>query len=309
MEAVAKLANEYKKKFGIDSVQHNKVGRLFPAVSRMIAEAYEQAETGMTTEEVREKLTKLLKKKTLQQYKFIVDKGLKVSRWTGEGEPYPNSRSMLKDVRENNHLYFLPNSEAFGKEGDEVEGRAGLKLTDVYLEDGYRMTLSEVFELSTTIWTWYTWKSIGAVGEENATLQHLDLYSFKALPAVIFQTRGQNSWVNFSGVNDEALRKIREGSKTNNENLLKEGQKEFVFATPKDSILPKIFNFKYYETARRINEQEEIRKSETYLDPRGKNEDTNISELLTRQTLRNSGKLNGFSRRSLGVSKRLEDML
>ncbi|WP_395092951.1 hypothetical protein ACF3NR_02500 [Vaginella massiliensis] len=102
-----------------------------------------------------------------------------------------------------------------------------------------------------------------------------------------------------------ALRKIREGSKTNNENLLKEGQKEFVFATPKDSILPKIFNFKYYETARRINEQEEIRKSETYLDPRGKNEDTNISELLTRQTLRNSGKLNGFSRRSLGVSKRL----
>lgn len=145
----------------------------------------------------------------------------------------------------------------------------------------------------------------GAIGEENATLQHLDLYSLKALPAVIFQTRGQNSWVNFSGVNDEALRKIREGSKTNNKNLLEEGQKEFKFATPKDNILPKIFNFKTYETARRINEQEEIRKSEAYLDPRGTYEDTYISELLSRNTSKNSGNLNGFSRRSLGVSKRV----
>lgn len=182
----------------------------------MIAEAYEQAETGMTTEEVKETY-KALEKETLQQYKFIVDKGLKVSRWTGEGEPYPNSKSMLKDVRENNHLYFLPNSEAFGKEGDEVEGRAGLKKTDVYLEDGYRMTLSEVFRVVHDYFGHgILGNQFGAVGEENATLQHLDLYSFRALPAVIFQTRGQNSWVNFSGVNDEALRKIREGSKTNN---------------------------------------------------------------------------------------------
>lgn len=307
VEAVAKLANEYKKEFGIDSVQHNKVGKLFPAVSRMISEAYEQAETGMTTEEVREAY-KALERETLQQYEFIVNKGLKVSRWTGEGEPYPNSKSMLKDVRENNHLYFLPNSEAFGKEGDEVEGRAGLNMTDVYLEDGYRMTLSEVFRVVHDYFGHgILGNQFGAVGEENATLQHLDLYSFEALPAVIFQTRGQNSWVNFSGANNEALRKIREGSKTNNKNLLEEGQKEFIFATPKDSILPSIFNFKTYETARRINEQEEIRKSEAYLDPRGKHEDTYISELLTRHTSRNSGKLNGFSRRSLGVSKRVGD--
>ena len=305
VEAVAELANEYKKEFGIDSVRHNKVGKLFPAVSRMIAGAYEQAETGMTTEEVREAY-KALEEETLQQYEFIVGKGLKVSRWTGEGEPYPNSKSMLKDVRENNHLYFLPNSEAFGKEGDEVAGRAGLSMTDVYLEDGYRMTLSEVFRVVHDYFGHgILGNQFGAIGEENATLQHLDLYSFEALPAVIFQTRGQNSWVNFSGVNNEALRKIREGSKTNNKNLLEEGQKEFVFAAPKDSILPRIFNFKTYETARRINEQEEIRKSEAYLDPRGKNEDTNIPELLSRNTSRNSGKLNGFSRRSLGVSKRL----
>lgn len=305
VEAVAKLANEYKKEFGIDSVQHNKVDKLFPAVSRMISEAYEQAETDMTTEEVKDSY-KALENETLQQYSFITDKGLKVSRWLGEGEPYANSKEMLKDLKENKHLYFLPNSEAFGKDGDEVDGRAGLKMTDVYLEDGYRMTLSEVFRVVHDYFGHgILGNQFGAVGEENATLQHLDLYSSKALPAVVFQTRGQNSWVNFSGVNEQALRKIKEGSKTNNKELLKEGQNEFVFATPKDNILPKIFNFKTYETARRINEQEEIRKSETYLDPRGTYEDSYISELLPRITSRNSGKLNGFSRRSLGASKRL----
>lgn len=34
-------------------------------------------------------------------------------------------------------------------------------------------------------------------------------------------------------------------------------------------------------------------------------EDNDVSNILSRQTSRNSGKLNGFSRRSLGVSKRV----
>ena len=302
---VQKIAEEYKIANDIVGVQHSKVTKLFPNVSKMISEAYEQADEYSDSKEVTESY-KALEEDTIKQYEFIVSKGLSVSRWKGSGEPYPNSKSMLKDVRENNHLYFLPNSEAFGKEEDSTEERLGLKPTDIYLDDGYRMTLSEVFRVVHDYFGHgILGNQFGAVGEENATLQHLDLYSEKALPAVVFQTRGQNSWVNFSRVNDEALRKMKEGRETSNEELLKQGQDEFKFATPKDNILPKIFNFKTYETARRINEQEEIRKSETYLDPRGKYEDSFISDSLSRYTENSSGKLNGFSRRSLGVSKRL----
>ena len=302
---VQRIAEEYKIANDIVGVQHSKVTKLFPNVSKMISEAYEQADEYSDSKEVTESY-KALEEDTIKQYEFIVSKGLSVSRWKGSGEPYPNSKSMLKDVRENNHLYFLPNSEAFGKEEDSTEERLGLKPTDIYLDDGYRMTLSEVFRVVHDYFGHgILGNQFGAVGEENATLQHLDLYSEKALPAVVFQTRGQNSWVNFSRVNDEALRKMKEGRETSNEELLKQGQDEFKFATPKDNILPKIFNFKTYETARRINEQEEIRKSETYLDPRGKYEDSFISDSLSRYTENSSGKLNGFSRRSLGVSKRL----
>ena len=302
---VQKIAEEYKIANDIVGVQHSKVTKLFPNVSKMISEAYEQTDEYSDSKEVTESY-KALEEDTIKQYEFIVSKGLSVSRWKGSGEPYPNSKSMLKDVRENNHLYFLPNSEAFGKEEDSTEERLGLKPTDIYLDDGYRMTLSEVFRVVHDYFGHgILGNQFGAVGEENATLQHLDLYSEKALPAVVFQTRGQNSWVNFSRVNDEALRKMKEGRETSNEELLKQGQDEFKFATPKDNILPKIFNFKTYETARRINEQEEIRKSETYLDPRGKYEDSFISDSLSRYTENSSGKLNGFSRRSLGVSKRL----
>ena len=302
---VQRIAEEYKIANDIVGVQHSKVTKLFPNVSKMISEAYEQTDEYSDSKEVTESY-KALEEDTIKQYEFIVSKGLSVSRWKGSGEPYPNSKSMLKDVRENNHLYFLPNSEAFGKEEDSTEERLGLKPTDIYLDDGYRMTLSEVFRVVHDYFGHgILGNQFGAVGEENATLQHLDLYSEKALPAVVFQTRGQNSWVNFSRVNDEALRKMKEGRETSNEELLKQGQDEFKFATPKDNILPKIFNFKTYETARRINEQEEIRKSETYLDPRGKYEDSFISDSLSRYTENSSGKLNGFSRRSLGVSKRL----
>ncbi len=41
-----------------------------------------------------------------RQYKFFLDKGYKFEAWTGAGEPYANSAAMIKDVRENKHLYY-----------------------------------------------------------------------------------------------------------------------------------------------------------------------------------------------------------
>lgn len=63
------------------------------------------------------------------------------------------------------------------------------------------------------------------------------------------------------------------------------------------------YYFRKYETARRIAEQQEIERSETYLDPRGTHEDNDISGLLTTLNLKSSGKLAGFNRRNLGGNK------
>jgi hypothetical protein len=144
----------------------------------------------------------------------------------------------------------------------------------------------------------------GAIGEENATLQHLDLYSDEAAPAVIFQTRGQNSWVNFSGANKEAndlrkqARELRKQGETKKaDELVEQANKLFKFVEPKIAIFPTKFNFKRYETARRINEQETI-------DSRPNRGANVLSGLLEKYSKRSSG-TRGVNKRSVRGTKRL----
>ena len=100
---------------------------------------------------------------------------------------------------------YKTNDVAFGQESGSTDNRIGLQPSGRVLDNGYEMTLSEVFRVVHDYFGHgILGNQFGAIGEENATLQHLDLYSAKALPAVVFQTRGQNSWVNYSRANTEA---------------------------------------------------------------------------------------------------------
>ena len=82
-------------------------------------------------------------------------------------------------------------------------------------------------------------------------MQHLDLFGDLAAPAVVFQTRGQNSWVNFSGQNAKAnamrakARALQKEGKTELANkLLEKVERLFKFTEPKISICPNVFNLK-----------------------------------------------------------------
>lgn len=274
VEFVQQVAEEYKSSKSIKGVSHPKVFEIYPQIAKEISKIYEKSDTSSTDQNVVEAY-EALENETIEQYKFIIEKGLQVERWNGKGEPYASSKEMLNDLKNNKHLYFLPNDEAFGSGTKTTEGRIGLKKINIKLTDGYQMSVSEVFRVVHDYFGHgILGNQFGAIGEENATLQHLDLYSQKALPAVIFQTRGQNSWVNFSGANKDALEKMREARQKKDNNLLEEAQKMFTFAEPKDNILPNKYNFKKYETARRIKEQAEIDKSTNQY---GSNE---ISKLL-----------------------------
>lgn len=297
--SVRETVQKYKRDKKIKSAGHPVVKKLDSNFSREMATEYEKIPATTNSPEV-VRAYEALERETLEQYDYIVAQGVTVERWQGKGEPYANSTEMLNDLRKNNHLYFLPNSEAFGSEGVDVEGRLGLKPTTRTLDDGYKMTLSEVFRVVHDYFGHgLLGNQFGAIGEENATLQHLDLYSSEALPAVIFQTRGQNSWVNFSGVNNEAKRLMSEANKENDPKKLEEAQKMFTFAEPKDNIFSNLYNFKKYDTVRRIREQREIEQQETYLDPRGKHENINTTEVLTRVSKASSGRYGGLSRRSV----------
>lgn len=299
-------AKEYKEKYGVNKNQrtNEKVSNVFDKVSKKIADLYQSIKHEPKKEEVKKAYDALVKE-TKDQYNFIVSKGLKVVRHQGKGEPYASSADMLNDLRDNNTLVFLPNDEAFGQKGPSSVDNIGLEPSGIKLEDGYELTNSEVFRVVHDYFGHgILGNQFGAIGEENATLQHLDLYTQEALPAVIFQTRGQNSWVNFSGENDRA-NKLREQARE----LVKQGKTEeakklsdeaddiFKFAEPKINILPKKFNFKRHETARRISEQESI-------DRRPNKRNTELPGLLARYSKENR-KTRGISKKSVRRTQRI----
>lgn len=256
------------------------VKRLSSSVSKMIASAYEDVKDLGSEEKVKKAYDAMIAE-TNQQYNFLVSKGLKVERYNGKGEPYKNSQEMVDDIRNNNHLFFLPNDEAFGENPELAKGNIGLQKSGIKLDDGYEMTNSEVFRV---VHDYFGHGALGnefgPVGEENATLQHVRMYSNTAIPAVVYQTRGQNSWVNFSGANQEskalfaeAKRLRAEGKTQEAEVVAEEGRKKFKFAEPKIGLFPNVFNFTKYETARRLEEQQSI-------DRRGDVTDSRVSNIL-----------------------------
>jgi hypothetical protein len=302
-EGVAQVqenASEYKKIVDERNKQTNPssqpsrtniaVPKLFTKVSKMISDAYESVTNQPNREDVKRAYDALVRE-TKDQYEFIKSKGLKIVKHEGTGEPYANSKEMLSDLRDNNTLKFLPNEVAFGQGDTDVSDNIGLQPSGIKLEDGYELTNSEVFRVVHDYFGHgILGNQFGAIGEENATLQHLDLYSDEAAPAVVFQTRGQNSWVNFSGANARAnelrkqARELKSQGKTKEaESLLQEADKIFKFAEPKIGIFPTKFNFKRYETARRINEQETI-------DSRPNKRTDVLSRLLEKYSKRSSGK-------------------
>jgi hypothetical protein len=252
---IKKIFDKIRSATKLNKVQHNILLNIDTKLSKEIADAYEKMKHDPNNEKVK-KAYQAMVDETKLQYDALIAGGLKAERWTGEGEPYANSKEMLNDLKENNHLYFLPNEAAFGDKDGSVKYKDNIGLQDSgVLLDGKPLTNSEVFRIVHDAVHGINGNEFGPIGEENATLQHLSMYSDEALPAVVAQTRGQNSWVNFSGVNDSANAKFKqaaklekEGKKDEAEKIRKEAQKEYTFADPKIGILPDKYNFRYYGT-------------------------------------------------------------
>lgn len=105
---------------------------------------------------------------------------VKVEPWAGAGEPYPNSKAMRKDVRENNHLWVFTggtqtSSHPFFTPQDNIKFRA--------VHD-YVTHAAEGYEF-------------GPRGEYNAWLHHASTLPPEAQLALENETVGQNFWTHF----------------------------------------------------------------------------------------------------------------
>lgn len=248
LPAAMTIANAYKRDMGIPLSETQKITMLDVDNSKKIAQEFESMvdERGNISPETKEAYDALITE-TLAQYEKILDYGYVME--INNEEPYASSKEMIEDLRDNKRMKVFSTESGFGVGGITAAEKANdprletTKFTDV---NGYPLLFNDVFRFVHDFFGHAKLgNGFGAIGEENAWNVHYEMYSPKAKRAMTTETRGQNSWVNFSGVNDEAFalrdqaRKLRKEGKLEEANALTSQVYDMMkFADQKLGLMP-----------------------------------------------------------------------
>lgn len=181
----AQGADDYNKERGLPAIDatmkpHN------PEFAKRIADAYDAMKHNPDDPAVK-KAYGAMANEVQKQWDYATGKlGMKFEPWTKEGQPYANSKEMMKDVEDNKHLYFFQGGDLKAESPmAQVNPKTGLSYNDMF------RAVHDLFGHAATGF------EFGPKGEENAYLTHRQMFPAEAVPALTTETRGQNSWVNF----------------------------------------------------------------------------------------------------------------
>ena len=247
-EDVKMLSEKYRKNNNITTGAGERIYDIDPEQSKRISEEYDKMQHNPNDTNVRAAY-EAMANETIDQYNLLKDGGYQVEIYEGEGEPYANSQEMIKDLRDNKHLFVLSTEKEFGQgKITDAQRNENPLLRDSGIKDknGKPLLINDVFRfVHDAFGHGERGNSFGAKGEENAWDVHARMYSPLARRAMTTETRGQNSWVNFSGKNEDVFNKFKEANKLQKEGrteeankLRDEARKEMKFAEQKIGLLP-----------------------------------------------------------------------
>lgn len=196
--AYASLMNKLDGKIPISEM------KIDPEVSKKIAEAYANLQHDPENPAVKKAYDALINE-TKEQYKSLLDKGLKVSKINKDmGNPYSNSKELIKDIGENKHMWYFPTESGFGSGVTDTANHPMLRPTDILDPEGKPMLANDLFRVVHDYEGHYKGNNkFGALGEERAYQQHKKMFSPEAVKALTTETRGQNSWVNYGPLGEQ----------------------------------------------------------------------------------------------------------
>lgn len=240
------IAKSYMKSVGMDYVPVEKITKLDENLSKRISDAYDKMKNDPNDPKVKAAY-EAMAKETLDQHKAIIDKGYKVE--INNTEPYSDSGAMIEDLRDNKRMKIFSTESGFGDEPITDEQRKeNPLLRDSGFKDvnGETLLVNDVFRFVHDFFGHAKLgNSFGPIGEENAWRVHSEMYSPEARKAMTSETRGQNSWVNFSGVNDAVFKKRDKARQLRKEGKIEEANQmvgevyeEMSFADQKVGLLP-----------------------------------------------------------------------
>ena len=240
------IAQEYMAQAGLPYIKATKITKLDTARAKEIAKANETMKNEPSNPKVAEAYA-AMGRETIAQFDVIAGKGYQVE--INNQEPYDSSQDMIDDLRTNKRMKIFSTESGFGDEPITNKQRAAnplLQESGRYDRNGIPLLINDVFRFVHDFFGHAELgNSFGPLGEENAWNIHSNMFSPLARKAMTSETRGQNSWVNFSGVNEEVFvlrdkaRKLRQEGKVEEAAALTqqvyEGMK---FADQKVGLLP-----------------------------------------------------------------------
>jgi hypothetical protein len=240
------IAKSYMKSVGMEYVPVEKITKLDENISKRISDAYDKMKNDPNDPQVK-KAYEAMAKETLDQYDQILEKGYNVE--INNNEPYSSSEDMINDLRDNKRMKIFSTESGFGDEPiTEEQRKENPLLRDSGRKDinGETLLVNDVFRFVHDFFGHAKLgNSFGPIGEENAWRVHSEMYSPEARKAMTSETRGQNSWVNFSGVNDAVFKKRDKARELRKQGKVEEADKmvgevyeEMKFADQKVGLLP-----------------------------------------------------------------------
>ncbi len=261
------VANTYNESTGLpkveshefkpsDKVAQTKIGEIYSQLQDVTAPDYKETDTERSIfDGYKSKHPDIIEKHGIKNYKDLVEKSyaelikevdaqfkalpVKVDFHEGD-KNYENSAETMDDVHNYGHLWVFKGGEDHSLLGSKTADENGVTANDKFraVHDFFGHSMSGY--------------QFGKDGEENAWISHSKMFSPLAQIAMSSETRGQNSFVNYSGVNDVALAKMKLYSALHKKGLevgdnemvsiakqlLAEANKAFQFAEQKSIVLP-----------------------------------------------------------------------
>lgn len=240
------IAEEYMSEKGISTEPIEPITKLNEANSRRISAEFSKMEPTPNSPRTKESYKAMIEE-TVDQYKKILSGGYKIE--LNNIEPYKNSEEMINDLRDRKRMRVLSTEEDFGQNKITTAQRKDnplLAKTKFKDANGESLLVNDIFRFVHDFFGHAKLgNGFGPVGEENAWRVHSRMYSSKAMPAMTTETRGQNSWVNFSGTNDDVFelrdraRSLREQGKIEEANKITDQvYSNMKFAEQKIGLMP-----------------------------------------------------------------------
>lgn len=261
IKGIAEIADKYYEGvFGRPRPKFTGVNTIDVKRAKRIAEAYAKMKHDPNNKDVKAAY-EALAKETIDQYNFLIDSGYSIE--ITDGDTYANSQELIDDVSKTKKIKIFSTEAGFGqnaitdKQRDENPMLKDSGLVDV---NGKKLLINDLFRAVHDLFGHgELGNSFGPKGEENAYQVHARMFSPIARKALATETRGQNSFVNFSGINEEVKPLIEEARRLRDEGKEEEAKKvakqiadKLSFADQKIGLLPDEFiNIEEEETTKK----------------------------------------------------------